>query len=351
MLKIDGSKGEGGGQIVRSSLTLSMLTGLPVHIRKIRAGRRKPGLMRQHLTAARAAAEISGGTLTDARLGAKEFRFTPGRVRGGHYEFSVGSAGSAMLVLQTVLLPLCLVEEPSVLILEGGTHNPWAPTVDFLQRAVLPHLARMGPAVRVELQRPGFYPAGGGRVRVEIDPVSELTPIDLLDRGEILDRKAVAMVANLSPNIAKRELKAAQRALSWDDDCFHVEAIEDARGPGNVLRLEIQSELVTEVFTGFGRKNATSEKVAHEACGEAKKYLASGAPVGVHLADQLILPMVIAGRGSFRTLAPSRHTLTQIDLVRQFQDISVTAEKADSRQWLVRVGDPQEDSRGDDDES
>jgi RNA 3'-terminal phosphate cyclase (ATP) len=215
-LGIDGSTGEGGGQILRSSLTLSMLTGRPVHIRKIRQGRRKPGLLRQHLTAAKAAAEISHGRLVDARLGSSELRFTPGRVQGGHFEFSIGSAGSTMLVLQTLLLPLCLADEPSVVVLEGGTHNPWAPTFDFLDRAFLPLLARMGPKVRAELERPGFYPAGGGRVRIEIEPVTSFLPIDLLTRGEIVERKAVATVSNLNPSIARKELEAVKTAMSWE---------------------------------------------------------------------------------------------------------------------------------------
>lgn len=344
MLRIDGSKGEGGGQIVRSSLTLSMLTGRPVHIRKVRHGRRKPGLLRQHLTAAKAAAEISDGRLGDARLGAAELRFTPSRVRGGRYDFSVGSAGSAMLVLQTVLLPLCLADEPSELVLEGGTHNPWAPTFDFLDRAYLPVLCSMGPTVRAELERPGFYPAGGGRVRVEIEPVRSFTPIELLERGEVVERRAVAVVSNLSPSIARRELAAVQKAMSWDDDCLRAEVVEGGRGPGNVLRLEIRSEsdsgTVSEVFTGFGRKQASARQVAREACSEAKRYLAAGAPVGIYLADQLILPMAIAGRGRFKTLSPSRHTLTQIDLLRQFRgDVPITAEKAGSSQWLVQIGD------------
>ncbi|MCG8461494.1 MAG: RNA 3'-terminal phosphate cyclase [Holophagales bacterium] len=337
-LGIDGSTGEGGGQIVRSSLTLSMLTGKPVDIRKIRHRRKKPGLLRQHLAAAKAAAAISGGRLENASLGSDTIRFSPSRVKGGRYEISVGSAGSTMLVLQTILLPLCLADEPSVLVLEGGTHNPWSPTFDFLERAFLPLLARMGPSVRTKLARPGFYPAGGGRVRVEIEPVSALTPIDLRSRGEIVERRAVARVASLSPGIARRELEAVKKAMSWDDDCLHSEEVEGARGPGNVLSLEIRSEHITEIFTGFGRMGASAKQVAREACGEARRYLASGAPVGTYLADQLLLPMVIAAGGSFETLAPSRHTLTQIELIRRFLDLPVTAEKSDTSRWLVRVG-------------
>lgn len=336
-IEINGSMGEGGGQIIRSSLTLSLLTGKSVRIQNIRAGRKKPGLLRQHLTAAQAAAEISGGELEGARLGAGELSFTPQVVQAGNYRFSIGSAGSTMLVLQTVLLPLCLADGPSEVILEGGTHNPWSPTFDFLDRCFLPLLERMGPKVRAHLERPGFYPAGGGRVRIQIEPVSELQRLDLLERGEITDRRAVAAIANLDAGIARRQLKAVKRSLSWHPDSLEVQTIDNAKGPGNVLRLEIQSQHVTAVFTGFGRMQASAQQIASEACDEAKQYLAAGVPVGKHLADQLILPMVVAGGGSFRTLPPSRHTQTQLDLVREFLGQEIRAEKLDGGQWQISI--------------
>ncbi|MEM6796915.1 MAG: RNA 3'-terminal phosphate cyclase, partial [Acidobacteriota bacterium] len=337
--KIDGSMGEGGGQVVRTALSLAMLTGREIVIEGVRAGRRKPGLLRQHLAAARAAAEIcSGGGACDAELGAQTLRFAPGEVRAGEYGLRVGSAGSAMLVLQTVLLPLCLAGGPSRLELDGGTHNPWAPTFDFLERSFLPLLRRMGPRVEARLERPGFYPAGGGRAVIEIEPASRLSSLHLEERGEILSRQAVATVANLRRSIGVRELQAVARALGWGADRLRLEEVSGARGPGNALRIEICSEHVTEVFTGFGRASVPAEQVAKEACRQARAYLSSGVPVGPFLADQLLLPMALAGDGSFRAQSPSRHCLTQIELLRDFLGTAITAEKESSGRWLVRVG-------------
>ena len=173
-LKIDCSMGEGGGQILRSSLALSLVMGRSIRIEKIRAGRKKPGLLRQHLTAARAAAEIGRAQVRGVELGSEELEFAPGVVVPGEYRFAVGSAGSATLVLQTVLPALLTASGPSQLVLEGGTHNPMAPPFDFLEKAFLPCIRRMGPRVEATLTRPGFYPAGGGAFEVAIEPVERL---------------------------------------------------------------------------------------------------------------------------------------------------------------------------------
>ena len=184
MIVIDGSAGEGGGQILRSSLALSLVTGKPFRIENIRAGRTKPGLLRQHLTALAAATQIGKAKVEGAVLGSKIVSFTPRGVTPGDYHFAVGTAGSATLVLQTVLPALMLASGPSTLVLEGGTHNPSAPPFDFISKAFLPILNRMGPCIKVELERYGFYPAGGGRFRVSINPAAQLSPIDLLTCGE-----------------------------------------------------------------------------------------------------------------------------------------------------------------------
>src|SRR5689334_333662 len=176
MLKLDGSVGEGGGQILRTALALSALTGQPFEIEKIRAKRRKPGLLRQHLTAVRAATALCQAQVEGDSLGSMTLRFVPGDVKPGEYAFAIGTAGSATLVLQTVLPPLLLASRPSKITIEGGTHNPLAPPVDFLDRSFLPLVRRMGPRVRVQLERWGFYPAGGGRISVEIEPVQRLQP-------------------------------------------------------------------------------------------------------------------------------------------------------------------------------
>ena len=316
MFTIDGSRGEGGGQILRSALSLALVTGTPVRIHGIRAGRARPGLMRQHLTAVRAAAEVGHAEVSGAEIGSREVVFRPGAVTPGAYRFNVGSAGSTTLVLQTVLPALATASGPSELTLEGGTHNPMAPPFDFLERAFLPLLGRMGPRVTAHLEASGFYPAGGGRLRVTVAP-APLTRLDLPERGEIRSRRVVAMVANLPGAIARRELDAAAAVLGWDPSCFRIEVIKGAPGPGNVVTIAVESEHVTEVFTGFGEKGVRAEVVAGRAATEARAYLDAGLPVGEHLADQLLLPMALAGGGSFRTGAPSSHTRTQIELLEQ----------------------------------
>jgi RNA 3'-terminal phosphate cyclase (ATP) len=230
LLTIDGSQGEGGGQILRSALALSLVTGRPFRIFHLRAGRARPGLLRQHLCAVRAAAEIGGAVVTGADLGSSELVFEPHTVRSGSYTFAVGSAGSATLVFQTVLPALMLAEETSTLELEGGTHNPAAPPYDFIARAFLPLLGQMGPRVSVTLERPGFYPAGGGRFVATIEPTLKLTPIDLEERGALLSRSASATVAALPRRIAERELARLAERLDWPRPAFHVTESPNRRG-------------------------------------------------------------------------------------------------------------------------
>lgn len=338
MITIDGSFGEGGGQILRSSLALAMVTGQPFCIDNIRAGRKKPGLMRQHLTAVQAAAEVCGATVTGDATGSTQLAFTPGRVAGGEYTFSIGTAGSTTLVLQTVLLPLLLAERPSCVTLEGGTHNPFAPPYDFLAQAYLPIVARMGPQVTATLERPGFYPAGGGRIVVQITPAARLAEVNLLERGAVLRRRARAAVSNLPRHIAERELKVVRKRLGWNEDELHVEEVQDGPGPGNIVTLELACEHVSEVFTGFGERSRPAEAVADMAVQQYQKYVSHTAPAGEYLTDQLVLPMAVAGRGSFRSTGLSRHAETHIELIRKFLDVRMEIEPADGREVIVRFG-------------
>lgn len=317
MITIDGSFGEGGGQILRTSLALSLVTGQAFRIQNIRAGRSKPGLLRQHLTAVEAAAKVGDAVVDGAALGSKELVFKPGKVRHGDYRFAVGTAGSATLVLQTVLPALIIGNQPSSLTLEGGTHNPHAPPFDFLDRAFLPLLNRMGPKISANVERAGFFPAGGGRFSVTINPVEKLASLALQSRGESKGRSARAIVSNLSSGVANRELKVVSEKLGWPRECLHVEEVE-SNGPGNAIILELAFEHVTEVFTGFGERGVLAETVAERVVGEARDYLASGVPVGGHLADQLLIPLALAGSGSFLTGKVSRHTRTNIEVISKF---------------------------------
>lgn len=342
-ITIDGSEGEGGGQILRTALALSLVTGRPFRIDGIRAGRQKPGLLRQHLTAVHAAAEVSAARVSGATLGSRALSFEPSQVRGGNYRLSVGTAGSTTLVFQTVLPGLLFARERSRLTLEGGTHNPHAPPFDFLAKTFLPIVQRMGASVGVRLEAYGFYPAGGGRFIVEIEPCSTLCQLALLDRGSTRVH-ARALVASLPETIAKRELSVVRERLGLDRSLCRVESIQSSVGPGNVLMIVIEGESVIEVVTGFGIKGVTAEKVAADACDEAEAYLAVDAPVGIHLADQLLIPMALARGGSFRTMKPTAHMLTNAAVIQRFMDVAIEIEHESGGVHRVTVG---SDSRRD----
>jgi RNA 3'-terminal phosphate cyclase (ATP) len=338
VITIDGSMGEGGGQVLRSSLALCLLTSTPLRIGKIRAGRARPGLMRQHLLAVQAAAAISGAETSGAELGSTELVFRPGALRAGEYRFAIGGAGSTTLVLQTILLPLLLgTTAPSTVHLEGGTHNPMAPPFDFLQRCFLPLLARMGARVEISLERHGFYPAGGGRWTATVQPAARLGRLELLSRGQIRRQSASALCASISGSIGVRQAGALAAALGWErKDCLPL-MISGTRGPGNALIATIESEHVTEQITGFGERGRSSEEVAAQVSREVQRYLASGVPVGEHLADQLLLPMALGTGGSFRTLAPSLHCRTQLELLQLFLGTKASATEEAHDVWRIDV--------------
>ena len=343
MLRIDGSLGEGGGQILRSSLALSLVTGKPFVIEKIRANRKKPGLMRQHLAAVTAAAEVSQAHVEGAMLGSMRLTFCPGPIRASDYGFDVGTAGSATLVLQTVLPALLLAEGESNLTLRGGTHNPMAPPYDFLVKSYLSLVNRIGPTVEARLVRPGFYPVGGGELQVHIQPARQLGRLELTDRGEIRAHRVRVLLANLPRHIAERECRTIAQQTGWSEDCFAIEEPKDARGPGNVVMIELEAENVTEVCTSFGRIGVKAEEVALEALREAEEYLASGVPVGRHLADQIMLPLGIgayfgSGGGAFHTLALSPHAATHLEILRCFLRLHAKVEYDSQGNCLVQIG-------------
>ena len=317
MLVVDGSRGEGGGQVLRTSLSLAMVLGRPFRIERIRAGRARPGLMRQHLCAVEAARAVSSASVEGAALGSRELTFVPRGVAPGSYRFAVGTAGSACLVLQTVAPALLTAGGPSRLVLEGGTHNPKAPPFDFLARVFLPILARMGPEVRAAIERHGFYPAGGGRVVVDIKPAPALAPIELLEPLAVRVRRARALLSRLPRHIAERELAVVREDLGWDDAECAIEEV-DSPGQGNALLLEVTGAGSAELCTGFGERGVPAETVAMVAAAEMRALLTAGVPVGSHLADQLLLPMALAGGGAFLTLPLSGHAQTAIEVIEAF---------------------------------
>jgi RNA 3'-terminal phosphate cyclase (ATP) len=336
MIDIDGSFGEGGGQILRTSLSLSLVTGQAFRIRNIRAHRERSGLLRQHLTAVLAAAEVGQAQVEGATLGSRALSFQPGTITGGSYHFAVGTAGSGTLVFQTVLPALMMIREPSHLTIEGGTHNPGAPPFDFIERAFLPIINRMGPQVHVELSRYGFYPAGGGRFTASITPAASCSPIHLDERGAIPSRGITVILANLPRHIATREIETAAQALDWGPDCSKIVSTKNSASPGNTLLIEVQSAAVTEIFSAHGQLGVPAETVAQEAAREAGKYLASEAVLGDHLTDQVLLPLALAGSGSFTATDLTLHSRTNMEVIQQFLPVRFATEQIGTG-WRVQV--------------
>ncbi|MCL2624835.1 MAG: RNA 3'-terminal phosphate cyclase, partial [Planctomycetaceae bacterium] len=338
----DGSQGEGGGQILRSSLALSLVTGKPFCMENIRAGRKKPGLSRQHLTAVHAATEIGAADVTGDGIGSMRLTFRPQKIKPGDFHFSVGTAGSTTLVLQTVLPALMLAEKPSTLRLTGGTHNPFAPPLDFLVKAYLPLLAKIGPQVETKLVRPGFYPAGGGEFHATIVPTKTLKPLQLVKRDKIVRHGVRLLFAHLPFPVVERERREIMQKTDWDESVFEICEMPNSRGPGNLVMIEAESSDVCELFTGFGEVNVPAEKVARDALEQYRRYLAANVPVGVYLADQLMLPLGIAahlgaGPSEFLTHDLSLHGITHIDIIKRFLNIDMELVRHDNGQCLVRT--------------
>lgn len=319
-LELDGSQGEGGGQVLRSALSLSMCTGQPFRITNIRVKRKTPGLMRQHLTALQAAAAVCRAEVEGGQVGSMAVRFKPGRIQGGDYRFAIGTAGSCTLVFQTLLPALLQAEAPSQITLHGGTHNPFSPPFHFLERAFLPLLRRMGAEVTLVLQRYGFYPAGGGEFTAHIKP-GKLSGLGLENKGDRIQAYAESFIAGIPSHIAQRELDVVRKRMGWNDGQLILRGLPKDQGPGNALMLTVEQENVTEVLTGFGEKRVTAEAVAERTVEQLRRYLASRAAVGPYLADQLLLPLALAGGGSFTTSSLSLHTQTNAEIIQRFLNV------------------------------
>lgn len=333
-IEIDGSEGEGGGQILRSSLTLSLLTGRPFRIRNIRAKRSRPGLLRQHLTAVQAAAKIGQARVSGDSPGSLSLEFVPGSIRGGEYCFQIGTAGSAMLVLQTILPALILADKPSMITLTGGTHNPQAPPFDFFLRTFVPLINRMGPKISAKINRYGFYPAGGGELEVEITPVRSLKSFSLINRGDLIEKQAEILITGISYDIAQREANTIRDQDHWSDAPINIRKIPSC-GPGNIVQIFLEFEEITESFNAIAEKGKRAEDLVRGMFREIGEYMRFDVPVGVYTADQIMLPMAIAAAkngetGMFRTLPLSNHSRTHIDLILRFLDLSIEAEEEEN---------------------
>lgn len=337
MIELDGSFGEGGGQVLRTSLALSALMGQPLRIERIRAGRRKPGLRPQHLTGLRAAAKLCDATVEGAKLNSQQITFVPrSPVQAGTYTFDVaqvakgGSAGSVSLILQTVLLPLALATGTSQITLRGGTHVAWSPPYDYLKRVYLPTLARMGIQAKVNIRKWGWYPEGGGEVQATVEglaavpgqplPSGHLAGLDLGNRGDLLRVRGVSASSNLPKHIRTRQEGSALQCLRASGVNARIDVIDaPSKGQGTVVFLWAEFEHALAGFTSLGERGKPAERVAEEAAGDLLAFLGSGAALDCHLADQVVLPLALAaGPSRFSTEAVTLHLLTNAWVVNQF---------------------------------
>lgn len=332
-IQIDGTSG--GGQMLRTALSLAMVTGLPFRMTNIRGKRQKPGLMRQHLTCVKAACEISEGIADGAEIGSTELVFRAGKIRGASYQFAIGTAGSTNLLFQTLLPALLHADGTSTLRLEGGTHNPLAPPFEFIDRVFLPALRRMGVDATASLIQSGFAPVGGGVIECVVQPCLKLSGIDLHERGDLISTRLRVPIRNLPLAIGERILAAALEKFPCTDAT--LETREPGPGRGVCCLCEAVFENTTELTSTFGETNVTAERVGSRAGKSMQDFISSGAPVGRWLADQLLLPMAIAGGGSFTTMIPDDHVPTNISVIEKFLPVKFKIDDAERGKRIIRV--------------
>ncbi len=346
LLEIDGNYGEGGGQILRSSLSLSAILRQPIRIKNIRAGREKPGIAAQHLTGVNAVAAITNAEVNGGSLGSQTLTFVPQEIRGGGYTFDVAdirpSAGALSLVFQSIAAPLAHAEVPSTATLRGGTHVPWSPAIHYLQEIFIPMAAKFGFQGSLKLNRWGWYPKGGGEAIASIQPSSDWHGVDLRVRGKLKEIQGISAASNLPEHILNRQRDQSQKRLIRFGQQLNIDLVEgESIGQGTLVFLKAQFENVQAGFSALGARGKRAEQVADEACQALEDFLASDTAIEPHLADQLILPMALAqGESCFTTSRITRHLTTNIWLVQQFLPVQFEVNGAEGKPGeIVKKGD------------
>ncbi|OGO26686.1 MAG: RNA 3'-terminal-phosphate cyclase [Chloroflexi bacterium RBG_16_52_11] len=331
MIEIDGALGEGGGQVLRSALSLSIITGKAFRINNIRARRSKTGLMAQHLKAVDASAAISRANVQGAVLGSSSLLFEPGEIRTGRYKFEIGTAGSTSLVLQTILLPLSLAGSASTVIISGGTHVPSSPSYHYLDINWRPMMQSAGYDFQLSLDQAGFYPQGGGRITATIRPIHRVAPLQVERRGELLRLIGISAVANLDRSIADRQKRQATGRLLRHFPSLLIKTISlPAQNKGTFLLLAAEfasgggAHPARCCFCALGELGKPAERVADEAVDSFITFLQSGGAIDHHLADQLLLPLALASGPSILSSARiTQHLLTNAEVIRYFLPVEI----------------------------
>jgi RNA 3'-phosphate cyclase len=343
MISLDGSRGEGGGQILRSSLALSILTGKPFRLANVRANRPKPGLAAQHLMCVKAAAQICGGVYKGGRVGSTELFFEPGDVVSARYQYDIGTAGSTSLVLQTIALPLALKgESASQVVITGGTHNKAAPSYHFLEQTWTKYLKRMNLDVSVEMIRPGFYPRGGGEIRATIAPCKTVYPMHVTTCPPITTAGGFSAVASLPDSVNTRQSRRLTHRLTQAGLNCHIREESWEGGPSTVAAVTFLQAPVPPLFVGLGERGKPAERVADEAADEAIAFRDSGCPVDLYSADQILLPLAFAkGASEYRVSEVTRHLKTNVETIQAFVERVIEIEGEEGETGTVRIGQPE----------
>ncbi len=346
MIVIDGSIGEGGGQILRSAIGLAAVLGKPIKIVNIRAKRRNPGLQHQHLTAVKAIAEISNASIDGGYIGSKELVFKPGKVGGGIYRFDIGTAGSTTLVLQALLPILPFLDRETVIEIIGGTDVPWSPPIDYIRYVLIPILRQFGYNVEVELIRRGHYPRGGGIIRIRVIPTSFIEPIDLVDRGDLELIGGRSHCVKLPRHIAERQARAAKEYLASkglnipiDIELEFYEPQKDPHlGPGSGIVLYAKTSRSILGGDSLGEKGKPAEVVGREAAEKLYDEIVSGAALDRHAGDMVIPIAAIAkGESRFTVSTITLHMETVVEIAKILTSCEISISRYGDRSFLVRV--------------
>jgi RNA 3'-phosphate cyclase len=341
VLEIDGSFGEGGGQILRSALTLALLGQRPFRIKDIRGGRKKPGLRAQHLAAIRAAQTVGRAYVEGDRMGSEDLVFVPSGIFPGDYRIEIGTAGSCSLVLQTILLPLAHAGGTSSVVIVGGTHVPWSPTFEYIDQVWSPSLELLGYQAKIELIKAGFYPKGGGLIEATIRPASRSAAILQERRSPISGFKGVSLSSNLPLHVAERQRKRMMERLDPINQSVEIEIQQLASpGVGSAVFISGLSQPAFFGFSALGAKGKPAEQVADEGVDQLLSFLNTSAVTDRYLSDQLLIPLAFSSEDSTLIVeAVTSHLTTNAEIVRMFLDVDVHISDADQNGCAhVKIG-------------
>ena len=340
MLNIDGSYGEGGGQILRNAVALSVLTNTPVEIKNIRNNRPNPGIKPQHYIAIKSIQTLCNAETNGLEVGSSNLKFSPGKIKGGNYKFDIGTAGSIPLVFQACILSSLNIKEPVSISVTGGTDVKWAPSIDYFRYVFLPLLQKMGLSVETQLIKRGYYPKGGGESEITIKPVSDLKPLKLNDEQIFEKVDGIINISNLPEHISIRMKRYAIKTLLKKNlsASINIDKVDSlSQGTGITLWTKSKKTILGSTF--LGERGVSSEIIGETVANELIREIDAGSTVDLHAFDQLLPYMAIArskGISSCIVSNISSHAQTNMWLLKQFFDVDFKLSQTDDN-LLVNI--------------